>query len=338
MGFYAPAQLVRDAVDHGVEVRQPDVNHSFWDAALEPVSRRRGPLKTAVRLGFRSIKGLAEEAGLRIEAARIQAYSTIQALKRRAGINRKTLEHLAEADAFRSMGLDRRQALWSVHDIKDHEPPLFAWADEAVYPGSNLGPILAGDEPWLELPQMTLGEQVIEDYASLRMSLRAHPMALLRAGLPSRNMITARDLWQIDPGRQVALAGLVLIRQRPGSAKGVVFMTLEDETGFANCVVWPDMFKRYRALIMTARLICVQGYVQREGKVIHVIVRQLQDWTSRFGALRHDIVDPRILDGVMSRADEFKSEPRDLRQKADLRAPNSLGQPKSVLPEGRNFR
>ena len=344
MGFYAPAQLVRDAVDHGVEARPPDVNHSFWDATLEPVSRRRGPLKTAVRLGFRSIKGMAEDEGLRIEAARIKPYATIQSLKRRAGINRKSLEHLAEADAFRSIGLDRRQALWSVHEIKDHEPPLFAWADEAAPMGSNMGPILSGDEPWLELPQMTLGEQVIEDYASLRMSLRAHPMALLRARLPRQPLVTARDLWSVDPGRQVALAGLVLIRQRPGSAKGVVFMTLEDETGFANCVVWPDMFKRYRALIMTARLMLVQGYVQREGKVIHIITRKLDDWTQRFSALRQDFVeagltiDPRILDGIMSRADEFKNEPRDLRAANHEGKRPTLGQPNSVLPEGRNFR
>ncbi|MFL5045828.1 MAG: error-prone DNA polymerase, partial [Xanthobacteraceae bacterium] len=322
MGFYAPAQLVRDAVDHGVELREVDVNHSHWDSTLEP-RQRRGPLMTAVRLGFRQVKGLAEPEATRLVTARLKPYRTIEELKRRSGIRRATLVRLAEADAFRSLGLDRRQALWAVQAHKDPALPLFEHAMAGAVPGSNLPPVEGGDEPWLELPEMGLGEQVIEDYATLRLSLKAHPLALLRDWLARKRAITARQLWHTDPGRRVTVCGLVLVRQRPGSAKGVIFATLEDETGFSNLVLWPNRFERFRAVVMTARLLAATGTLQREGRVIHVIAERLTDLTPSLRRLRDHAIDPKLLDGAMSRADEFRREPREL---------------KDAMPEGRNFR
>jgi error-prone DNA polymerase len=320
MGFYAPAQLVRDAIDHGVEVREVDVNYSDWDHRLEP-RLRRGPLQTAVRLGLRQVKGLNEAEAKRIVVARLKPYRTLEELKRRTGVRRTTLAVLAEADAFRSLGLDRRQALWAIQALKEASLPLFDHADAA--PGSNLPPIEGGEEPWLELPEMSLGEHVIEDYALLRLSLKAHPLALLRDWLRRQRVIAARELWQADPGRRVAVCGLVLVRQRPGSAKGVIFATLEDETGFANIVVWPDAFERHRSVLMTARLLAVRGTLQREGRVIHVIAERLVDLTPELRRLRGAAIDPKLLDGAMSPADEFKHPTRELRE---------------AMPDGRNFR
>ena len=315
MGFYAPAQLVRDAVDHGVEVRPVDVNHSHWDSTLEP---RQDPGRSAVRLGFRQVKGLGQEEVKPILAARLQPYRTVEELRRRAGVRGTTLVTLAEADAFRSLGLDRRQALWAVRALKEGLP-LFDHAMEQARPGSNLPPI-EGDEPWLELPPMGLGEQVLEDYASLRLSLKAHPLVFLRDWLTGKHAVTARRLWDEDCPPRVTVCGLVLVRQRPGSAKGVIFATLEDETGFANLVLWPDRFERFRAVVMTARLLAATGTLQREGRVIHVIAERLTDLTPALRRLRDHAPDPRTFDGAMSRADEFKREPRD------------------AMPEGRNFR
>jgi error-prone DNA polymerase len=322
MGFYAPAQLVRDAVDHGVEAREPDVNWSFWDNSLEPLMRR-GPLKTAVRLGFRQIKGLAESEGRKIEAGRLRPYRTIEELKRRTRIRRDTLIRLAEADAFRSMGMDRRQALWAVQAMKDPSLPLFDAAMDGLGFGSNQPAIEGSDEPWLELPEMPLGEHVIEDYAAIRMSLKAHPLALLRDWLATRRIVPARALWGITPGRKVTVCGLVLVRQRPGSAKGVIFSTLEDETGFANIVFWPALFERYRSIIMTARLLAVTGTLQREGRVIHVISERLVDLTTELQRLKSHDLDVRAFEGATSRADEFKRETRSIRD---------------AMPDGRNFR
>lgn len=330
MGFYAPAQLVRDASDHGVEIRPPDVNWSYWDSTLEPLARRRGPLKTAVRLGFRQIKGMPEEAATRIVTARRKAYDSPGELKRQAGLDRATMVRLAEADAFRSMAMDRRQALWEVQALKDGELPLFAAAEAnsgGSGPGSNLPPVEGSDEPWAELPAMGMGEHVIEDYTSLRLSLKAHPLALLREHLRPRRLVTARQLWSIPPGRRVAIAGLVIVRQRPGSAKGVIFATLEDETGFANIVVWPKIFEHYRAIIMRTRLLEAKGRLQREGRVIHLIAETLTDLTPELRTLRDAGHDPKTfedsLDQAMSRADEFK---------------RAVPDPRDAMPKGRNFQ
>jgi error-prone DNA polymerase len=322
IGFYAPAQLVRDAVDHGVEVRAVDVNHSHWDSTLEP-RQRRGPLMTAVRLGFRQVKGLPDQEANRIVTARLKPYRTLEELKRRTGLRRATLVRLAEADAFRSLGLDRRQALWAVQAQKDPPLPLFEHAMASAPAGSNLPALEGSDEPWLELPEMGLGEQVIEDYATLRLSLKAHPLALLRGWLTRKRAITARQLWHTDPGRRVTVCGLVLVRQRPGSAKGVIFSTLEDETGFANLIIWPKVFERHRATVMTARLLAATGTLQREGRVIHVVAERLTDASKALRRLRDHTLDPRALDGAMSPADEAKRGTRDVRD---------------AMPEGRNFR
>jgi error-prone DNA polymerase len=322
MGFYAPAQLVRDAVEHGVEVRSVDVNHAFWDCTLEPLARR-GPLMTAVRLGFRQVKGLAEAEAARIVTARLRPYRTVEELRRRSGVGRRTLELLAEADAFRSLGHDRRQALWAVHGLADPELPLLAHAAGCEPPGSNLPPLDGGEEPWLELPRPTLGEEVLEDYARLRLSLRAHPVALVRERLARRGLVEARALWTVPAGRRVRVAGLVLVRQRPGSAKGVVFATLEDETGFANLIVWPNVLERFRTTLMVARLLAAVGPVQREGRVVHLVVERLLDLTAELVALRGEALDPAALDAALARADEARRDPRELRR---------------ALPEGRNFR
>jgi error-prone DNA polymerase len=302
MGFYAPAQLVRDAIDHGVEVRAVDVNHSHGEATLEP-RLRRGPLMTAVRLGLRQVKGLAKEEALRIVAARLAPYRSVEELKRRSGVGRAALARLAAADAFRSLGLDRRQALWAVQALKDLALPLFDHAMAASPPGSSLPPLEGGDEPWLELPPMSLGEQVIEDYASLRLSLRAHPLAILRDWLRTKRVVTARQLWQVDPGRRVTVCGLVLVRQRPGSAQGVVFTTLEDETGFANLVVWPRVFARFHAALLAARLLAATGPLQREGRVIHLVAERLVDLTAELRRLRAEALDPGLLDGAVPQPD-----------------------------------
>jgi error-prone DNA polymerase len=330
MGFYAPAQLVRDATDHGVEVRHPDVNWSWWDNTLEPLPRRRGPLKTAVRLGLRQIKGMPEEAATRITTARQRPYDSPADLKRRAGLDRAAMVRLAEADAFRSLAMDRRQALWDVHALKDHDLPLFAAAE--AQPGSNLPPVEGpsageGGEPWAALPPMGTGEHVIEDYTSLRLSLKAHPLAVLRDHLRPRRLVTARDLWSIPPGSRVAIAGLVIVRQRPGSAKGVIFATLEDETGFANIIVWPKVFETYRPIIMRSRLLEARGRLQREGRVIHLVAEQVTDLTPELRHLRHATTNPKTftatLDRAMSPADEFKRAVRDARD---------------AMPKGRNFQ
>ena len=322
MGFYAPAQLVRDAVDHGAEVRPADVNYSYWDNMLEPLERRRCPLKTAVRLGFRQIKSFKEDDATRITAARLKPYRTAAELERRAGLERAALVRLAEADAFRSLAMDRRQALWSVQALKGDRLPLFDHATANELIGSNLPPIEGADEPWLELPTMSLGEHVIEDYGTLRLSLKAHPIALLRPHLTNRRIITARQLWSVPPGRRITAAGLVLVRQRPGSAKGVVFTTLEDETGFANCVIWPDLFYRCRPIIMRSRVMAISGHLQREGRVIHVVAARIEDLTPELGKLRHHAFDPDILDKTKSPADEFK---------------RAVPDPRDALPKGRNF-
>ncbi len=276
MGFYAPAQIVRDAREHGVEVLPVDVNMSAWDCALEPGSA--GDL--ALRLGFRQVKGLAAAEGRAVEAARGNGYSDPTALWRRAGLGRKALEALARADGFRSLGLDRRQALWAVKGLatglKSAAPlPLFA----------AMGEEERGPDPQVSLPRMALSEHVVDDYASLRLSLKAHPVAFLRQGLARDGVVEAARLKDLPNGKRVKVAGLVLVRQRPGSAKGVIFATLEDETGVANTVIWPDAFERYRAIVLKASLLVVEGRLQREGLVIHVVAERLTDLTYRLAAL-----------------------------------------------------
>ena len=271
MGFYAPAQLVRDARNHGVVIRPIDVNYSRWDSTLEPLPQ--GGL--AVRLGLRLAKGFANKDGAALVAARgADGYNSIEALRDRSGIPVAALERLADADAFLpSLRLDRRQALWAVRALRDDALPLFAAAAarELV-------------EPEVTLATMTAGGQVMADYAHTGLTLRQHPLTFLREDLAARGIVPTDTLRHARDGKRLTLAGLVLVRQRPGSAKGVVFVTIEDESGHANLVLWPDLFARQRPMVFAARMLSCRGRVQREGEVIHVVAEQLEDltpWLSR---------------------------------------------------------
>jgi error-prone DNA polymerase len=270
MGFYAPAQLVRDARAHGVEVRPVDVNRSRWDCSLEPDGRGG----FAVRLGLRLVKGLANAHGAALVAARGDtAFAAIADLQERSGIPVAALERLADADAFApAVALSRRPALWAIRGLHDTALPLFAAAQarELV-------------EPEVALAALGEGGEVMADYGATGLSLRRHPLAFLRDDLAGRGIRPLEEVAAARDGKRVTVAGLVLIRQRPGSAKGVVFVTLEDETGHANLVIWPDLFARDRRLILTTRLLCCRGRVQREGEVIHLVAERLEDLTPWLG-------------------------------------------------------
>ena len=262
MGFYAPAQIVRDMCEHGVEVRPVDVNMSEWDCTLEPISSGG----FAVRLGLRMIGGLAAEMAARIVAARDAPYQTPEDLQSRAGVSAAAIRRLAAADAMRSMFLDRRQALWEARGLRDApDLPLFREARDE------------GAEVPVPLPAMPVCEQVVADYQTLRLSLKAHPMAFLRRSLTAQGYVSAADLSRAPQGRRLKLAGLVLIRQKPGSAKGVCFITLEDETGAANLVVWPKVMAQFRRVVMQARLLVAEGYVQRDVEIVHFVAQRLED-------------------------------------------------------------
>jgi error-prone DNA polymerase len=309
MGFYAPAQIVRDAQEHGVEVRPVDVNQSDWDSTLEP-----GP---ALRLGLRQIEGLRLDDATRLVAARGgRPYVSVEDVRRRAGIGVAAIQRLAEADAFRSMKLDRRAALWDSRALKAApDLPLFRAAG-------------AADEGWesevVRLPAMPLSEHVVSDYQTMRLSLKAHPMSFLRGHYAKRGFTTAGELRAMRYGRRVSLAGLVLIRQRPGSAKGVCFITLEDETGIANLVVWPDKFAAQRAVVMGARLMVVHGVVQHDEAVVHVIAVRLEDDTAMLRELSED-----ALPAVTSRGDGAGAMPR----RPAMTHPRNV----QCLPKSRDF-
>jgi error-prone DNA polymerase len=275
MGFYAPAQIVRDAREHQVEVRPISVNHSTWDNTLE----RRMDGALALRLGFRQIKGFREEDADWIVAARGNGYSDPEGIWLQAGIAPATLEKLAEADAFCDTGLNRRDALWHVKAIKGTNPlPLF---DNSIE-GEGIV------EPQVTLPTMNLGEEVVEDYVSIRMSLRAHPMELLR---PSMGEITPHAELVSAPLKRISVCGLVITRQRPGTASGVVFVTLEDETGVSNVIVWPKVYEQYRRTVMGGRLLRVHGFLQREGIVVHLIAQHIEDMSHCLSELGHPMDD-----------------------------------------------
>lgn len=292
LGFYAPAQLVRDAREHGVDVREVDINLSSWDAVLEPDAQAwrrlhprhkemQGTIKSdhAVRLGFRSVKGLAEADMEKLVAVRGRGYDSVRDLWLRTGLSRSVIAKLAEADAFRSLGLDRRAALWAAQGLEAggaaERLPLF---DQA-----NLHELRP--EPDVHLPPMLPGEHVMADYQSLTLSLKGHPVGFVRKSLAQSCVILCDDLKDLRAGRKVSVAGLVLVRQRPGSAKGVIFMTLEDESGIANVIVWPKCFEKYRALVLGTRFIKVTGRLQSAEGVIHVVAEHLEDMTDLLGQL-----------------------------------------------------
>jgi len=272
MGFYAPAQIVRDAREHGVEVSEVDVNHSNWDCTLEEDG--------AMRLGLRQIDGLQRDSADRLVARR--PYRSVEELRSRGGVPVNAIQRLAAADAFRSISLDRRSALWDSRALRQSpDLPLFAYA-EAREEGL--------ESETAQLPAMPLSEHVVNDYQTIRLSLKAHPMGFLREHYESQKFITADQLKSIKDGKRLSIAGLVLIRQRPGSAKGVVFITIEDETGIANLVIWPDVFGKQRKIVMGARLMAVHGIVQRDedAEVIHVVARRLEDHSYMLRHLSED--------------------------------------------------
>ncbi len=322
MGFYAPAQIVRDAAEHGVQILPPDVNLSQWDCTLVRMGEggaEAGPdsgrldKHIALRLGLRQIDGLAEAVAAQLLAEREAngPYADVRALRDRARIGPAHVERLASADAFGSIGLSRRQALWDARSlIGGADLPLFAAAaarDEGAEKARTL------------LPAMPLSEEVVADYQTTRLSLKAHPLAFLRASLAERGFVRACDLRARKFRSMVHVAGVVLIRQRPGSAKGVCFITLEDETGVINLVVWPDLKEKQRRVVMGARLMEVRGRVEYDDEVIHVIAHHMTDATPEL----HKLSDE-MLNAPFARADHVNSplpskfNPRDnLREGAD---------------------
>ena len=271
MGFYAPAQLVRDAQRHGVDVLPVDVNASTYDCRLESPT---GDTKTpALRLGMRLVRGLSAEKVHGIELAqRAGPIASLHALARRPDVARDALVRLAAADAFRSLGLERRQALWQILALDDDTPPLFA----------ELEPV----EPPAALPPMPLDETVVHDYDTLGLSLNAHPIGLVRAELTALRVRSSAELKAARHGQRIAVAGLVTHRQRPGTAKGIVFMTLEDETGTANLIVRPRVWERNREVGRSRIALIAEGVVERQGAVIHVQVNKLHDLSARIAPVR----------------------------------------------------
>ncbi len=269
MGFYAPAQIVRDARNHGVEVRPVSINDSHWDCTLE----ESGGRYLAVRLGFRQVRSLANLHGAAIVGARGDVpYDCVEDVWRRAGVPRAAIERIAEADGFACLSEDRRQGLWKVRGLGEAPLPLFAAADarEASFSPEGL-------EPATALRPMTEGREVVEDYRTLQLSLRAHPLSFLRDELDAMGIVRCADLATIRDGRNIEVAGVILVRQRPGSAKGVLFVTIEDETGIANGILWPDRFDIYRRPVMSASMIAMRGRLQKEGEIIHIICDRIID-------------------------------------------------------------
>lgn len=366
MGFYAPAQIVRDAREHGVSVLPADVNLSQWDCTLEDIggetpasdqerARGRQDRNIALRLGLRQVDGLPEAVAARLIAEREAggAYADVAALKDRARIGPAHIERLASGDCFGSMQLSRRQALWDARSIVGGaDLPLFAAAaarDEGAETART------------QLPAMPLSEEVVADYQTTRLSLKAHPMSFLRASLAERGFVRACDLRSRKFRSMVHVAGVVLIRQRPGSAKGVCFITLEDETGVINLVVWPDLKEKQRRVVMGSRLMEVRGRVEYDDEVIHVIAHHMEDATHQLYHLSDD-----MLNAPVARADHVttplpaKFNPRDnLREGGDdpyrpvepweepppgnrecgWFGPNSGGHPRDarIIPPSRDF-
>jgi DNA-directed DNA polymerase III PolC len=364
MGFYSSAQIVRDVREHGVEVRGPDINHSHWDSTLEPGPRAaerlhdlhgsmRDDIRTthAMRLGLREIKGMSEDDAKLIVAKRGTNYDSVRDVWLRTSLSPRVLERLADADAFGSLGLTRREALWAAKALgrvgdSDDDLPLFSsftsprigertltvrrairgevdtssqsdgvsgagQFDSPPHPARSVaarhplparGEREAAREPDVALPPMPLGEEVVNDYRFLRLSLRAHPAQFLRADLSKRGILRNEALRNLKTGTRVKISGLVTCRQRPGSANGVVFITIEDESAVANVIVWPRTFERVRQIVLGARYICVSGLVQSESGVIHVVADTLEDLTPWLAQLADHGTD---IEGL-ARADEVR--------------------------------
>jgi error-prone DNA polymerase len=328
MGFYQPAQLVRDARQHDVEIRAADVNFSDWDCTLEPGTDADG--RHAVRLGFRLVHGLNEDELEKLIAARGNGFASIERLAAIAGISRFTIERLAEADSFRSLGLDRRAALWAARRLDVIGIRTARQTTSAKFEGALplLAPHLSDElfpEPSVTLPAMPLCEHVVEDYVATGLSLKEHPVRFFRDRLTALGAMPNAHL-RGDPlptlprkrGRDregdtlVTVAGLVLVRQRPGTAKGVIFMTLEDETDIANIIVWPNAFDRNRRVVMTARFLAVRGRLQRAGLVIHVVAESFIDLSAELRWLRDgDLLSPKFSGGPLPQEAPLPLKSRD---------------------------
>ena len=316
MGFYQPAQLIGDAIKHGVEVRPVDINYSLWDNTLEEKAGKY----CVLRLGFRQVKGLRQDDCKILVSGRKKTYSTINEV-RDAAVPEAALEKLAGADAFRSVGLNRRQALWEV-STKDRPAAMFKGQSAADAANENIS-----------LPVMAPSEQVVQDYAATSLSLKAHPLSFIREKLEQLHIQPTALLATLKNGALVKVAGLVLVRQRPGTAKGICFMTIEDETGFANLVIFPDLFAKFRKEVLLSKLIMVEGRVQIEGEVIHVIVKSCHDFSKllrKLTASQHQ--DPDVL--TLARPDEksipthAQNMPLQVREKPQ----------KEIFSGGRNFK
>ena len=343
MGFYAPAQIVGDARQNGVEVREIDVSFSHAQNTLE----ERGSKYCAVRLGFRQIDGFRyadpdaehlrkssnkaapDDWGDRIVVARSgKPFVSLEDFARETRLPKRALNLLADADAFRSLGVDRREALWAVRRLPDDLPlPLFVSVAAHEQP----------DEAAQPLPLMPLPEQVVADYQTIRMSLKGHPMDFLRPMFERENVITCHSVSDANDKKHVRCAGVVLVRQRPGSARGVVFMTLEDETGIANVVVWPKVMEKFRKEVMGARLVQVEGYIQSSPeKVVHLVAQRLIDRTHDLHRLSHDRIPHKsVLPPKTAAIEPLEGEVQDYQ---DARAPKTR-HPRNVriLPRSRDF-
>jgi error-prone DNA polymerase len=328
MGFYAPAQIVRCFRDHGGEARPADINYSDWDCRLEPRTHyEEGEPRRALRLGFRLIKGLAQRDVDAIVRARSGTpFTSLEDFARRTGLGLPALQLLAEADVFRSIGLDRRRALWTATRYYETGTPAALAYDLPLFAETPAIP----HEPGVTLPVMPMGEHVLTDYATIRLSLKAHPMALLRNEFKALGYVKAKELATLPLVKAVKVAGIVLIRQRPGSASGVIFSTLEDETGIANLIIWPAVFERYRRIVLSARLLGVRGKLQREQGVIHVVARELFDMSRYLTSLSEKHGGS---DAFLSPSDEVRRPGEDHRGKPQ----RGKESPAQILPKGRNF-
>jgi len=307
MGFYAPAEIVRDAREHGVEVLAPDASFSAWDNTLE--------YALSIRLGFRQIDGFHEEWARRIVDNRGYGYATFAEFIRRSELPKKALMVLAEADGLRSFGMDRREALWAVRRLPDQNTlPLFEAQRLKELPTEHISP----------LPEMPLSEHVLADYQTLRLSLKGYPMQFLRELFTAEKVKSCAELEATDDGKRARCAGVILVRQMPGDA-GVVFITLSDETGITNVVVWPALVEKFRREIMGARLLLVEGKVQKSEGVVHLVAERVFDRTQELDRLSEDTLPP------------FEGHLEDLAyRRPDSRAPRH---PRNVrvLPKSRDF-
>jgi len=348
MGFYAPAQLVRDAREHGIEVRDVDINHSDWNCLLEPAPFDREKIhprhagmrdvilsRHAVRLGFRQIKGLSKEHMEAFVSRRGIGYDSIQDVWLRSGLDIDQIEKLAQADAFRSIGLDRRAALWAVKALNGRN------ASATLPLLDHSARRLRDFEPSTRLPLMPPGEHVIHDYRSLGLSLKAHPVSFLRRRLDAIGVMPNGRLPSVKNGSRVKVAGLVLVRQRPGKGNAI-FLTLEDEEGIANIIVWHRKFERFRPVIMGSKFICVTGRLQAESGVVHIVADGMENLNGWLAALSEQtaMIEP------YGPTDEVRRGIDEDRRAAKVRMSghssdsmiDAARATAQVMPKGRNFQ